>query len=343
MPHIFIADLKPGDRVSQFFLIKKKERRRTRAGKDYLDVLLADRTGSLGAKIWSEILNQVDPSFLEGQFAGVAGKVESFQDELQLTVEKIKTVALMDPEQLQKAGFEMDLLIPRTDLDIPATWDALLAGVEADVDPPSLKALTLSLLQGHQETFTQWPASKLYHHAYRGGLLEHTFRVFQLAREVIRFYPELHKGLALAGAVLHDIGKLKELEGVLSSDNSYEGQLLGHVTLGWEMVREAAKGLSWEDPKIPTQLEHILLSHHGQLEFGSPILPQTREALLVHMLDDLEGKLKMMSDHLEQSRGEGNFTDWHRVLKRKIARQRKPDKEPGESAEIKTPGPQVRQ
>ena len=332
MPHIFIADLKPGDRISQFFLIKKKERRRTRTGKDYLDVLLTDRTGSLGAKIWSEALNQVDPLFLEGQFAGVAGKVESFQDELHLAIEKIKGVTFMDPEQLQKAGFEMDLLIPRTDLDIPAAWDALLAGVEAEVEPPSLKALTLCLLHSHQETFTQWPASKMYHHAYWGGLLEHTFRVFQLAREVIRFYPELHKGLVLAGAVLHDLGKLKELEGVLSTDNSYEGQLLGHVTLGWEMVREAAKGLSWEDRNILTQLEHILLAHHGQLEFGSPILPQTREALLVHMLDDLEGKLKMMTDHLEQSRGEGNFTDWHRVLKRRIAKNRKPGKEPGESA-----------
>ena len=170
MPHIFIADLKPGDRVSQFFLIKKKERRRTRTGKDYLDVLLADRTGSLGAKIWSEALNQVDPLFLEGQFAGVAGKVESFQDELQLTIEKIKAIDFMDPEQVQKAGFEMDLLIPRTDLDIQAAWDALLAGVETEVEPSSLKALTLSLLHSHQETFTRWPASKMYHHAYWGGL-----------------------------------------------------------------------------------------------------------------------------------------------------------------------------
>jgi len=318
MPHTFISDLKPGDKINQFFLIKKKERRRTKTGKDYLDISLADKTGTLAAKIWSEMVDQFDPVFAEGQFAGIAGRVETYQEELQLIIERIKGVQHWSSEQLTLAGFNPDLLIPHTSLDIPSLWKNLLTWVEEEIHHPALQALTLSLLKNNEQGWQQWPASKIYHHAYKGGLLEHTCRVVQLAQEVVKLYPELNRDLVLAGSVLHDIGKLQELEGYLSTHNTYTGQLLGHLVQGREMIREAAQELSWDDPRLLTQLEHIILAHHGQLEFGSPVLPQTREALMVHMLDDLEGKIKMMTDHLEQDRGEGAFTDWHRILKRKI-------------------------
>ncbi len=318
MPHIFISDLKPGDKINQFFLIKRKERRKTRNGKDYLDLSVADRTGTLAAKIWSEAVDRFDPLFSEGEFVGIAGRVESFQDEPQMTIERIKGIQHLSSEQLDSAGFNPDLLVPASSLDIPSLWNDLMGWVEEEIHHPVLRELTLSLLKTNEVEWKEWPASKIYHHAYKGGLLEHTCRVVQLAREVIKLFPDLNHDLVLAGATLHDIGKLKELEGFLSAHNTYSGELLGHLTLGWEMVREAARGLVWDDAKLPTQLEHIILSHHGQLEFGSPVLPQTREALMVHVLDDLEGKLKMMKDHLEQDRGEREFTDWHRVLKRKI-------------------------
>jgi 3'-5' exoribonuclease len=318
MPHILISDLKAGDKVSQFFLVKKKERRRARTGKDYLDLLLADRSGVLGAKIWSESLDQYEPLFQEGQFAGIAGRVETYQDEIQLIIERIKGIQLLEPEQLTKAGFDLDLLVPAADLDIPALWSQLLDWVEQEIESPPLKELTRHLLISNETVWTTWPASKIYHHAYKGGLLEHTFRVVQLARNVLPLFPDLNQSLVLSGAILHDIGKIKELEGVLSAENTLEGQLLGHLALGLEMVRQAAREITWEDPRLLIQLEHILLAHHGQLEFGSPVIPQTREAFLVHTLDDLEGKLKMMSDHLEQDRGQAEFTDWHRALKRKL-------------------------
>lgn len=323
MTHTFIIDLKPGDRINQFFLIKRKERRQTRTGKNYLDISLADRTGTLGAKIWSEAVDQCDPFFSEGQFAGVAGRVETYQDESQVTIDRIKGVQHWSSEQLDQAGFNPDLLIPASPLDIFSLWNDLLTWIREEIQHPGLRELTLALLETHEEDWKQWPASKIYHHAYKGGLLEHTCRVVQLAREVTKLFPELNRDLVLAGAVLHDIGKLQELEGYLSSQNTYDGQLLGHLTQGWAMIREAARELVWEDPRLLTQLEHIILAHHGQLEFGSPVPPQTREALMVHMLDDLEGKLKMMNDHLEQDRGEGDFTDWHRVLKRKILKDSK--------------------
>jgi len=332
MPHIFITDLKPGDRVSQFFLVKKKERRRARTGKDYLDLLLADRSGVLGAKIWSESLDQYEPLFQEGQFAGIAGRVETYQDEFQLIIDRIKGIQLLEPEQLTKAGFDLDLLVPAANLDIPALWSQLLAWVEQDIESPPLKELTRYLLKSHETAWTNWPASKIYHHAYKGGLLEHTCRVVQLARVVVPFFPDLNQSLVLSGAILHDIGKIKELEGVLSAENTLEGQLLGHLALGLEMVRQAAREITWEDPRLLIQLEHILLAHHGQLEFGSPVIPQTREAFLVHTLDDLEGKLKMMSDHLEQDRGQAEFTDWHRALRRKLFKDRPASRNETENA-----------
>jgi 3'-5' exoribonuclease len=318
MPHIFISDLKTGDKINQFFLIKKKERRRTRNGKDYLDLSVADRTGTMTAKIWSEGVPRFDSLFLEGQFAGIAGRIETFQDDLQLTIERIKGIQYWTSEQLESTGFDPDLLVPSSPLPISQLWEDLLALAETEIRHPALRQLTLSLFKDHEEQWKAWPASKIYHHAYKGGLLEHTYRVVQLARAVVQLYPELNRDLILAGAMLHDIGKLEELEGFLSARNTWAGELFGHLALGWKMIREASQNLSWDDPKLIARLEHIILSHHGQLEFGSPVLPQTREALMVHVLDDLEGKIKMMSDHLELDHNERDFTDWHKVLKRKI-------------------------
>ncbi|MEW6184337.1 MAG: HD domain-containing protein [Thermodesulfobacteriota bacterium] len=318
MPHIFISDLKPGDKINQFFLVKKKERRRTRNGKDYLDLSLTDRSGSLPGKIWSENVDRFDSLFSEGQFAGVAGRVETFQDEFQIGIERIQGIEHWPAEKLEAAGFDPDLLIPASHLDLSALWKELLHWAREEIRHPGLSHLTLALLEGHEEAWKKWPASKMYHHAYQGGLLEHTCQVTRLARETAKIFPELNRDLVLAGAVLHDIGKLQELEGPLSAHNTFPGELIGHLIQGWAMVHEAGQGMEWEDPLVLIQLEHILLAHHGQLEFGSPVVPQTREALVVHMLDDLEGKLKMMSDQIAQDRKEGAFTDWHRVLKRKI-------------------------
>ena len=334
MPHHFIRDLKPGLKINQFFLVKKKERRRTRTGKDYLDLLLADRTGTVSGKIWSEQVHQWEVLFEAGQFAGVAGRVEAFQEELQLTVERIKGVDHLSAEQLQAAHFDPELLIPTSPFDPLPLWEECRGWAAEEIDHPELRRLTLFLLETHREAWLCWPAAKQVHHAYKGGLMEHSHRVVCMARRLLEVFPDLDRGLVLAGAILHDIGKIKEISGFLSAQNTLEGQLIGHITLGGEMVREAARSLSWEDSRVLVQLEHILLAHHGQLEFGSPVLPQTPEALLVHALDDLEGKLQMISGHRQQDRGEREFTDWHRVLKRKILKS----KREGAGADPKDPG-----
>ena len=131
-------------------------------------------------------------------------------------------------------------------------------------------------------------------------------------------YPDLNPDLALAGAILHDLGKVKEIASPQAPELTVPGALLGHIVLGWEMVREEARALEFPDPTLLVQLEHIILSHHGSLEFGPPIPPKTREALLVYFLDDLDAKLKMMDTHLQSDSGDGDFTTYHRVLQRDL-------------------------
>jgi 3'-5' exoribonuclease len=178
--------------------------------------------------------------------------------------------------------------------------------------------LVLTVLERYREEFLVCPAALRYHHPYLGGLLEHTCFVTRHALASLAIYPELNRDLVLAGAILHDLGKIKELANPPAPERTVPGHLLGHVVLGWEMVRAAAQGLEFPDPTLLVQLEHIILAHHGSLEFGSPILPKTREALLVNFLDDLDAKLKMMSQHLESDSGGGDFTSYNRALQRDL-------------------------
>ena len=160
------------------------------------------------------------------------------------------------------------------------------------------------------------PAARLYHHPYLGGLLEHTWFVARHTQASLAIYPDLNPSLALAGAILHDLGKVKEIANPTAPELTVAGQLLGHIVLGWEMVREEARAMEFPDANLLIQLEHIILAHHGALEFGSPVPPKTREALLVYFLDDLDAKLKMMSTHLQSDSGDDDFTSYHRVLQR---------------------------
>jgi 3'-5' exoribonuclease len=140
--------------------------------------------------------------------------------------------------------------------------------------------------------------------------------VARLALKSLTVYADLDPDLVLAGAILHDLGKVKELVNPQAPERTAPGELLGHIVLGWEMIREEASNMDFPDPTLLLQLEHIVLSHHGALEFGSPVLPKTREALLVYYLDDLDAKLKMMDQHLKSDTGAGEFTSYHRVLQR---------------------------
>jgi 3'-5' exoribonuclease len=315
MSHQQIAQLQEGAVVQQYFLVRQAESRIDKSGKPYLSLVLGDNSGLLVARVWSDVLAKCPGPFAPGDHVGVQGQVSSYKGELQLTVRYINTVEALRAMGKTLDEYDPDLLQQATLYDRQALWQDLWQLVETQIGPP-LKQLVLNLLDQYREEFLVCPAARLYHHPYVGGLLEHTWFVARHTLASLSIYPDLNRDLALAGAILHDLGKLKEIANPPAPELTAAGQLLGHIVLGWDMVRSAAQTLEFPDPTLLLQLEHIILSHHGSLEFGSPVPPKTREALLVNFLDDLDAKLKMMSHHLESDSSTGDFTSYHRVLGR---------------------------
>ncbi len=333
LAHQFIADLQEGSQVAQYFQLRRVEKRTDKTGKPYLALELGDKTGAMEGRVWSDALAQSPGPFTSGEFVGIRAQVESYQGKRQLNIRKIVRVAELQAQEKDVPGFDPELLILATPHDRQELWRDLWELADANLRPP-LQGLVLGLLEKYQEEFPDSPAARVYHHPYLGGLLEHTWYVARHALASLAVYPDLNPDLVVAGAILHDLGKLKELANPYAPEMTVPGQMLGHIVLGWEMVREEARALNFPDPDLLLQLEHIILSHHGSREFGSPILPKTREALLVYYLDDLDAKLKMMSQHLESDVSEGDFTSYHRVLQRGLYKgNRPPDNDPDPETE----------
>ena len=317
MPHQLISRLKEGDVVQQFFLVRQAESRTDKTGKPYLSLVLGDKSGTMVARVWSDVLAKCPGPFIPGDYVWVRGQVASYKGDLQLIVNDIISVAAQRALGKEPRGFDPELLHLATPYDRQQLWGELWELAAGNLQPP-LKDLVLRLLDRYREDLLVCPAARLYHHPYLGGLLEHTWCVARHTLASLAVYPDLNPDLALAGAILHDLGKVKEIASPQAPELTVPGQLVGHIVLGWEMVREEARALEFPDPTLLVQLEHIILSHHGSLEFGSPIPPKTREALLVYFLDDLDAKLKMMDTHLQSDSGDGDFTTYHRVLQRDL-------------------------
>ena len=317
MTHQLIGELKEGAPVQQFFLVRQAESRTDKSGKPFLSLVLGDKSGTMVARVWSDVLAKCPGPFIPGDYVWVRGQVASYKGDLQLIVNDIISVAAQRALGKEPRGFDPELLHLATPYDRQQLWGELWELAAGNLQPP-LKDLVLRLLDRYREDFLVCPAARLYHHPYLGGLLEHTWCVARHTLASLAVYPDLNPDLALAGAILHDLGKVKEIASPQAPELTVPGQLVGHIVLGWEMVREEARALEFPDPTLLVQLEHIILSHHGSLEFGSPIPPKTREALLVYFLDDLDAKLKMMDTHLQSDSGDGDFTTYHRVLQRDL-------------------------
>ena len=323
MPHRFIVDVKEGDALKQFFLLRRVESRRTKGGKPYLDLELADQTGTIKAKVWDEALQKCSGPLAACDFVAVTGVVEAYQGSFQINLDFIDTVERLRARGRALREFDADLLIPATPHNRQEMWRELLELVKSHMDSP-LMELVLALLKKYEAQLLEWPGAESYHHAYSGGLLEHTWSVARHAQRSLQVYPGLNHDLVIAGAILHDLGKIKELTGPPCPQRSVPGGLLGHIVLGWEMVREEAQTLGFPDEQLLMSLEHIIIAHHGAVEFGSPIIPRTPEALLVYYLDEIDSKLHMVQRHLDTDQAEGDFTSYHRVLGRRLYRPAEP-------------------
>jgi 3'-5' exoribonuclease len=306
----YVSGLKPSQvPITTTFLVRSKEIRQKKTGEPYLSLLLGDRTGQVDAKMWDNV-DQVLETFDRDDFVKVKGIVQIFQNRPQITIHNVRKI---DASEIEPADY-----FPSSRRDLGEMWTELRATVAA-IGNPHLKALVEALLDDEDVAlrYRRAPAAKQIHHAYLGGLIEHVLSLCALARTVAAHYPNIDYDLLLTGVVLHDIGKIYELNYERGFSYSDDGQLLGHITIALGMVADKLRGLPDFPPRLRTLVEHMILSHHGQLEFGSPKLPQFPEALLLHYLDEMDSKMECMRALIENDRqADGCFTAWSAPLDR---------------------------
>ncbi len=304
-----ISELEPNQAVELLLLVRRKNLARSRNGRDYLNLKLGDRSGEITAFLWDGAA-AADAAVAEGDCVLVRGRTQIFNNALQLTVNSLEPwTGEIDPRRF----------LPHTDKHVP-TMERELHQLIADCKDPWLRRLLEAFFLKDAEfarKFALAPAAKAMHHAWLGGLLEHTLSVARLAERVCGLYPELNADLVMAGALLHDIGKVEELVYERDLDYSTPGRLLGHVTLGAQMIRDKAVQLKGFPPETLMLLEHLILSHHGEYAFGSPKRPKTREAIVLNFVDDLDAKLVAVDRFMARSGREGReWSDYHRLFER---------------------------
>jgi 3'-5' exoribonuclease len=306
---IFVAQLTAGQQFQEIFLVSRKSLAETKAGKPYLALGLMDKTGEIEARLWDNAL-QFDAQTQVGSFVRVQAIAKPFREQMQLGVSSLQQVA----EEVVHLGDFMPAST-RPLSEMAEELDAVIEGL----DDGAIKALLCEIFQGETlARFQRAPAAKMMHHAYIGGLIEHTLSIAALADKVAAHYPLLDRNILLAGALLHDIAKIEEFD-FARPPFSYtdRGRLVGHLVLGVELVRKAAEKVAEITNDQVDQLMHIILSHHGQFAFGSPVLPMTPEAILLHHLDDMDAKMNYMEGLRGKMTGSGwQWTDYQRPLER---------------------------
>ena len=307
----YVNELEPNRVITTSFLVHSKEIRQKKTGELYLSLLLGDRTGELDAKMWDNVQEVLDV-FDRDDFVKVKGLVQIFHNRPQLTIHKMRR---MDDSEVDFGDY-----FPSSKRDPDEMWREL-RGYVAGMTNPHLKALLEAMLDDPDISlrYRRAPAAKQIHHAFLGGLIEHVLSLCTLAKLTAPHYPHVDYDLLLTGVVLHDIGKIYELNYERGFSYSTEGQLLGHIHIGIRMVGDKLRGLPDFPPALRTLVEHMILSHHGQLEFGSPKLPEFPEALLLHYLDDMDSKMECMRALIENDRQvEGCFTSYYAALERVV-------------------------
>jgi 3'-5' exoribonuclease len=305
----YVNQLEPNRVIQTSFLVHSKEIRQKKGGELYLSLLLADRTGDLDAKMWDNVADVLD-AFERDDFVQVKGIIQVFHNKPQLTIHKVRR---MDESEIEVTDY-----FPASKRDAEEMWRELRALVAGMTDR-HLKGLLEAVLDDEEiaRRYRRAPAAKQIHHAFLGGLLEHVLSVCGLAKAAAAHYPNIDADLLLTGAILHDIGKIYELNYERGFSYSNEGQLLGHMSIAIRMVGEKLRNLPDFPPLVRTLVEHMILSHHGRLEFGSPKVPQFPEALLLHYLDDMDSKMECMRALIENDRQiDGCFTTYHSALER---------------------------
>jgi 3'-5' exoribonuclease len=278
--------------ITSSFVVVTKQIKPKKTGEPYLALTLGDRSGQIEAKMWDNVEDVLD-AFEQDEFVKVKGLINKYKQRFQLTIHKVR--------KLGESEIEFADYLPKTTKDIDELWRTLTDFV-ATFQNPHLKALVQAFMADPQiaAAYRNAPAAKTLHHAYIGGLLDHVVSLFRSCDLMCGNYHRINRDLLLTGAFLHDIGKIHELTYNRSFSYTDKGQLLGHIVIELEMLQAKLTLLPDFPDELKTMVEHLILSHHGQYEFGSPKLPMFPEALMLHYLDDLDSKMEAMRAHFER-------------------------------------------
>ncbi len=309
-----VSQIEPDKTGWNFFLCTRKDVRVGKGG-EYLALVLQDASGQLAGRVFDGV-DRVKHEFDIGEFVRAEGRTSVHNGELQLVASVIRRV---NPAQDAAQGFREEDCIPSAPRPIGDMWTELTALVEA-VEDRHLRVFLMRLLTDHETALRDWPAAQSIHHAYRGGLLEHILSMATAGKALALHYGA-RADLLVAGAIIHDIGKLQELaydNGAISYTR--DGNLVGHIALGLVMVRETAKGVGGFPDDLRAELEHLVVSHHGARDKGSPVEPKSVEAFILSAVDDLDAKLHQVRSALGEGAVEAEFTGWHRRFGRVLYR-----------------------
>jgi 3'-5' exoribonuclease len=316
MKEFFIADAArfDNDLVTSYFALSSLQVREKKQGGQFLALVLADRTGTLEARMWDDVADAIS-TCAEGCYVKAQGQISKYQGKFQITLQKLRPAA---ESEVDPADYQ-----PATRFDVDEMW-AELRGYVSAFRNEDLKRLVFAFLDDPETAaaYRAAPAAKSLHHAWLGGLLEHVLTLVRVCLAAAPFYPEADADLLVTGAILHDIGKIKELTWKSSFSYTLEGQLIGHISIAQGMLREKLATLQPFPERLRVLVEHMILSHHGKYEFGSPKLPMTPEAILLSALDDLEAKMQHMRSEFARELANGKsgagMTEWVRSMERPL-------------------------
>jgi 3'-5' exoribonuclease len=311
MKSLFVADIRENQPVDSLFLVTAKNHGVTKGGSGYLTLRLVDRSGEIEARVW-ERAEELGREFARNDFVQVRGQATLYQGKVQI---RVQDIARVDESSVATEDF-----LPTSPYD-PDAMAAELIAILKGMKNSHLRTLAEAFFsdQAFMDLFKRAPAGKSIHHPYLGGLLEHTLSLLKLILKVVENYQGINVDLLLVGGFLHDIGKVYEFSYARSVEYTDRGQLLGHLVMEIEIVSEKIKTIPDFPEALAMLVKHMIVSHHGSLEFGSPKLPQTVEAVILHYLDDLDGKIQSIQSLLEKEQG-SHWTSFHRGYGRSFFR-----------------------
>lgn len=302
---IFIKDLKGNDVVRSTFLVQSKSMPMSKNGKPYLSLLLSDSTGTMDTRIWNDV-ETIGQLFQEGDVVAVSAKTHIFQNRMQMVVSHIVPVPMSEVDPLA--------YLPKSAENLDEKFDELVSIFE-NLENPWVRDVSLALLNDPDiaSRYKVCPAAKTIHHAFLGGLLVHSLQLIKLVEAILPHYENLDRSILIFGAAFHDFGKIYELSYANGFGYTDEGKLVGHITIGATLVDRKIQNLPGFPKDLEYQLKHMILSHHGRLEYGSPKRPQTVEAQLLHHLDDMDSKINSIQTMMMAESNDCRWTAHHKA------------------------------